>query len=163
QRTRAKSRVRPEATRVITREAWSAARFVSAPLARRPRTGRISAAPISGRNVIQVSSEKVVGWSMWLSADVLDDHERDGAAERAVVVPDEDERPGARERRPQARGNRAAVLRVERPGGEPTRPRDQDAADELEQELRRAIGVRERHALLRGQAGEKPMLEQRSM
>src|ERR1700737_2054968 len=86
QRTSAKTRVRPEATSVITREAWSAACLLSAPLERRPRTGRIRAAPISGRNVIQVSSEEVVGWSMGLSDDVLDDHERDGAPEGAVEV-----------------------------------------------------------------------------
>ena len=53
--------VSPEATKVITRQAWSEAPFDSAPLARSPSTGRIRAAPRSGMKVIEVSSAEVVG------------------------------------------------------------------------------------------------------
>src|SRR5438105_6426322 len=71
---------------VITRQAWSAVPFDSAPVARSQSTGRISAAPASGRKVIEVSSQEVIRWSIRLPDDVLDDDEGDGAAESAVEV-----------------------------------------------------------------------------
>src|SRR5471032_3590516 len=56
------------------------------PAPRASRSGRMAAAPASGRNVIQVSSVEVVGWSMGLSDHVLNDDEGNGAAQSAVEV-----------------------------------------------------------------------------
>src|SRR5579859_7705732 len=70
----------------MRREIWSPNSLVMRPAPRASSTGRMSAAPASGRNVIQVSMVEVVGWSMGLSDHVLNDDEGNGAAQSAVEV-----------------------------------------------------------------------------
>src|SRR5207253_5335873 len=96
------------------------------------------------------------------AAEVREAHHR-RVVELVDIILVEDERPGARERCLQAGGNGAAVLCVKEPGSEPAGAGDQDAADELKEQLGRATGVREWNALLRGEARQQPMLEARSM